>query len=78
MQQVEFVSSVFPTGCLSAMIVKLSCHAAVLTAGSLATLEVGQMFQPQIIFNPIFFHYDWNYLLFKFVIFRKLIFLKMK
>jgi hypothetical protein len=48
MQQVEFA--------LSAMIAKLSCHSAMFTAflRMLATPEVHELVQPQIIFNSIF------------------------
>jgi hypothetical protein len=45
MQQFEFALSVIPTGCLSAVIAKLLCHAAVFTTflRVLATPEVDHM-----------------------------------
>jgi hypothetical protein len=54
MQQFEFALSVIPTGCFSAVIVKLPCHAAVFKTflRKLTIPEVDRW--AQIIFNPIF------------------------
>jgi hypothetical protein len=44
----------------------LSARARYSRGGS---LDIYELAQPQIIFNPIFPLYNWNYVLFKFVIF---------
>jgi hypothetical protein len=77
MQQVEFA--------LSAMNAMLLCHSVVFTCLSArarsprgGSYYIYELVQPQIIFNPILFLYKWDYLLFKLLIFLKLIFSKMK
>jgi hypothetical protein len=71
MQQVEFALGVIPTECLSAMVAKLPRHAAVFTAflRVLATPVVGQMIFTSWSSLKLFLIHNWNYFLFKFVIF---------